>query len=322
MEELEEEGGGQELMKVKMLLLNRLAARDGELAMEKAMEEQGMLKMASAMGAMMGWMRSSPEAAYTWFQENSEDFSGGLGMGKIQIEGMYYATLAKKDFEGTMAKLDGMDSELRNTVIGQLAESFGTDVERRNQLLAKLHGDDEALENARRNIVTQLTWRDPQEALAFIEEQGVADEERTLLENNVTSMWAQTNPEEAIAWQSERLQGQEGAGDEIANSFSQWLAQDEAEAATWLQGQGEEFKTDNVFRSAGTGLEHRGNYERAAAWYEQVLDDSTRVASYSHVYDQWKNEDEQAANAWLENLPEADAASVRESLDGLETSEK
>ena len=53
MSDLEEVGGGQEMMAVRMMLLNRWAAKDGPAAMESVFEgDKGMMQMIGAMGAV------------------------------------------------------------------------------------------------------------------------------------------------------------------------------------------------------------------------------------------------------------------------------
>lgn len=310
MADLKEMGGGQEMMAVQMMLMNRWAAKDGEAAMTYAMEEQqGMMKMIGTMGVMMGWMRSDPEQAYAWVQENGDQLGGsGFGMGKEQLEAMYFASMAKTDFEGTMAKLDGMDSDMQEAVIEQMSQSYGLDVEKRTQLLDRLKagGNEELIEKARLTMVSQMAWQDPKAALAFIDSENPSESERESLEQSATSMWAHTDPAGALEWKSSRLRGQENAGNEIAGEFATWLVQDETAAATWLQGQGEEFKTDNVFSQAGASLAGQENFERSASWYEQVLDSNERKGGYQSLYENWKQEDPAAADAWLRTLPATD----------------
>lgn len=307
MAELKEMGGGQEIMSVEMMLMNRWAAKDGEAAMTYAMEEQqGMMKMIGTMGVMMGWMRSEPEKAYAWVQENGDKLGGaGFGMGKEQLEAMYFASMAKTDFDGTMAKLDGMDSKMQTAVIEQLSQSFGNDVERRTQLLDRLKagGDEELLQEARSAMVSQMAWQDPKAALAFIDSENPDKEQRESLEESATSMWTHTDPVGALEWKSAKLQGQENAGDEIANDFGSWIVQDETAAATWLQGQGEEFKTDRVFEQAAESLAALENFERSASWYEQVLDNEQRQTGYQNLYENWRTVDAAAADAWRSTLP-------------------
>lgn len=308
--DLKEMGGGQEMMAVEMMLMNRWAAKDGEAAMNYALkEQQGMMKMVGTMGVMMGWMRNDPEQAYAWVQENGDQIGGsGFGMGKEQLEAMYFASMAKTDFDGTMAKLDGMDSDMQEAVIEQMSQSYGLDVERRTQLLERLKsdGNEELLQKARSAMVSQMAWQDPKAALAFIDSENPTASERESLEQEATGMWSYADPAGAIEWKSEKLQGQENAGDEIAGEFGNWLAQDETAAATWLQGQGEEFKTDSVFLQAGASLAGLENYERSASWYEQVLDSNERKSGYENLYQNWKQEDAVAADAWKAKLPAAD----------------
>ena len=314
MADLKEMGGGQEMMAIEMMLMNRWASKDGLTAMTYAMEnQQGMMKMIGTSGVMMGWMRSNPEEAYAWVQENGDQLGGGMmGMGKVQLEAMYFATLAKTDFEGTMSKLDGMSKEVRAASVAQLAQSYGGDIEKRTQLLDRLKaGDDsELLSGARSAIVTQMAWHDPKSALAFIDSENPSDDERELLEASATAMWAHTDPAGAVAYKSEDLVGQESAGDQIASDFGAWVSQDEAAAATWLQGQGDEFKTDQVFEQAGQNLVNSNNYERSAEWYGQVADLDARQQGYRELYIRWSDSDDSAANQWKASLPEEDARSI------------
>ena len=329
--ELEEMGGGQEMMSVRMMMLNRWAAKDGLAAMESVFEgEKGMMQMIGAMGAMMGWMRSDPEQAYSWFQENGDRMGGSaMGIGKAQIEAIYFASKARTDFEGTMAELDGMEVAMQKTIVEQLAQSAGMDKERRNELLGylKSKGDDSLLDSARNNIVQQMAWHDPEGVIAFIESEGLDGENRRSLVDQATAMWSQSDPQGAVEFLGEELKGQENAGDQISDSFGRWVSQDEAGAAKWLATQTDEFKTDSVFRDAGNSLINSKQYERSAEWYGQILDDEQRGLGYQGLYIQWREDDQEAADAWQANLPPEDSElfvvpQVSEALEEVEAIEE
>ena len=302
MAELDEMGGGQEMMSVRMMLLNRWAAKDGPAAMESVFEgEKGMMQMMGGMGAMMGWMRNDPEQAYAWFQENGDRLNGGaMGMGKEQFEAMYFASKAKTDFAGTMAKLDGMESKTQKAVIQQLAQSAGADEERRTELLDYLKGKEDAslLKDARQTIVQHMSWQDPKAALAFIESENLDSKDENALVVTATTMWSATDPAGAVEFLSADLKGKENAGDEIANSFGAWVKHDEAEAAEWLAAQPDEFKTDAVFRDSGNQLMYSNEYERSAEWFGQILNEDQRRGNYTNLYNQWGAEDPESADAW------------------------
>ena len=309
---LDEMGGGQEMMAVRMMLLNRWAAKDGPAAMESVFEgEKGMMQMVGGMGAMMGWMRSDPEQAYSWFQENGDRLGGAaMGLKKEQVEAMYFANMAKTDFNGTMAKLDSMDGKTQKAVIEQLAQSGGMDEERRTELLDYLKGqeDDSLLNDARKSIVQQMAWQDPKGALAFIESEGLEGEMQDELIETTTSMWVRSDPQAALEYMSEDLKGNENAGDEIANDFGRWVREDEAGAAKWLAEQPDEFKTDKVFRDSGKQLMRNDEYERSAEWSRQILDEEQRKNNYTDLYSNWGEDDPEAAEAWKTGLPAEDQA--------------
>ena len=312
MAELDEMGGGQEMMSVRMMLLNRWAAKDGPAAMESVFEgEKGPMQMIGGMGAMMGWMRNDPEQAYAWFQENGDRLNGGaMGLGKEQFEAMYFASKAKTDFNGTMAKLDSMENKTQKAVIQQLAQSAAVDEERRTELLDYLKGkeDDSLLKDARRTIVQQMAWQDPKAALSFIESENLESSDKDELVVSATTMWSASDPAGAVEYLSADLKGTENAGDEIANSFGAWVKQDEAEAAEWLAAQPDEFKTDAVFRDSGNQLMYGKEYERSAEWFGQILDEDQRQGNYTNLYTQWGADDQEAADAWKESLPAEDQA--------------
>ncbi|MEM9080283.1 MAG: hypothetical protein AAGC74_06280 [Verrucomicrobiota bacterium] len=312
--DLEEMGNAQEMVAVHMMLLNRWAAKDGPKAMEAALEGKGMMKMVAGMGAMMGWMRSEPEQAYEWFQENGDRLGSGMGMGKNQFEAMYYAAKAKTDFEGTLGKLGEMDAGLKTAVIQQLAQSIGSDAEKRDELIASLResGDQVGLKQARTAIVGQIAWQDPQAALAFIEGEGVDGEQKRELTQTVTSMWGYSDPAGALDYVVTQV-GAEGEGmEQVSQSFGNWVKQDEAQASAWLQQQGESMQTDGVFESAGRQLMWSEQNDRAAEWYAQILDEETRHRQYEKLYREWSKDDQEAADAWKSGLPEEDLAAWAE----------
>lgn len=322
--DLEEMGGGQEKMAVRMMLLNRWAAKDGLAAMETILSgEKGMMQMVGAMGAMMGWMRSDPEQAYRWFQENGERLgSGAMGMGKDQVEAMYLANMAKTDFQGAMAKLDGLESHRQSSVVQQLAQTAVMDKDRRAELLnyLKEKEDDSLLKTARESIVQHMAWQDPRGALSFIEDEKLPSDEREKLIERATSMWGHADPKRAVEYLAKESQGQENAGEKISDGFGQWIANDEAGAAEWLSKQPDEFQSDEVFQSAGQQLYVQGKYERAAEWYGQILDEDSRKNHYTMLYGGWSERDAEAAEQWKNSLPPEDAldsSGVGETLESI-----
>jgi len=264
----------------------------------------------SMMGVMMGWMRADPEGAFSWVQNNGDELSGAsaMGMSKESFEAMYYAGLAKKDFQGTMAKFGSMSKKVQKAVLGNLTQSAATDIEKRDKLLSFVESqqDKKLLEETRKNIVSQMSWQDPEGALRFIKEQKLENAETKELEKNAISMWSYSDPQSALEWQSEKLVGEENAGDEISNTFGQWLSRDYEGASEWLAEQPEEFLTDDIFSNAGRQLMNEQSHEQASEWYAQVFDDESRKLQYETLYETWSSEDQEAADAWLEGLPEED----------------
>jgi len=257
--ELNEEGGGEAISTVRMMLLYSWATEDGPAAIESALKEEEMnsFSFGAVMGAMTGWMLSDPEQAYSWLQENGERLKENrFNMNSVQFEGMYYAGRAKTDFQGTMAELADMKTETQQAVIQSLVQSIGTDVERRDELMEHLKekGDEALLKETRRNIISQLSWQAPEEALSFIKSEALDDETEQDLMRQTTFSWSQSDPKGALEYLGEELRGKENAGDTISSSFGNWIAQNEAEAAKWLNEQPDEFKTDSVFQQAGARL--------------------------------------------------------------------
>ena len=303
-------GSGQEMMAVRMMLLNRWAAKDGPNAMKSILaQDKGMMRGIAAMGAVSGWMRAEPEQAYAWFKESGDELDlGGMGMSKEQVEGMYFAGLAKKDFEGAMARLDGMERKTKQAVIRQLASSAVGDPEQQSQLLDYLKegGDESLLKETRSTIVTSLAWQDPEGALAFIDSENLDPNRKEELVSQTVNMWQHSDPQGAVEYLEGEYRGDENAGEKVSTAFGRWVGQNEVEAAEWLENQPENFKTDSVFRDAGGSLLEGNNYERASEWYGQILDDDVRATNYQQLHSRWEAEDPDAANQWVSGLPESE----------------
>lgn len=297
--------GSMELSSVSSLIFSQWVKKDPYAAIQSAFsKKQGPLV---AKDAITFWMREDPEAAFEWVQNNPKKIkqAGGiLGVDQAELEAQYYINFASKNFESTLGQLDKMGRKTRGEVVKRLAKKAQEDPAQQKQLFAHLkQHNPELLKKARERFVSGLSYKEPHRALEFIESENLQPATQAKLERKVLSEWRLEDPETALKWEVEKFHGAEDIGDKVAKSFGEWVEKDEEQAAEWLTAQGEEYQTDSVFEEAGDGLLYKKDYERAALWFDQILDKNERESAFRNLYQEWQENDAEGAEQWRKQLP-------------------
>ncbi|MBK1881295.1 hypothetical protein JIN85_02645 [Luteolibacter pohnpeiensis] len=303
---LEKENESQGSLMTTAMLANQFGSKNGAAAADYFLSlEKPQERVTGFASAMVGWMRDDPESAYRWLQQHE----GNLGpeLNTRDLKAMYFSLKAKADYAGTVQQAFSLTGSDQTAVLKLLAEQSAPDAQQRTKLLDSLYqqGDEKLTRRVESQIIDELTRQNPSEAMSVLAGLQISEEHREELEKKSLNLWSNAAPKGAILWQQQNLVGQKNAGDQIADTFRNWVAKDEAAATEWLRSQGNEFKTDLIFKKAGEMLQDQ-NPEQAAKWQSQVLDDASRQQSYRKLYHRWRLQDPEAAEAWKNSLPTAD----------------
>lgn len=310
------EANQQIKMILQMMLINRWAKEDGQGAVEFAMEQtQPMLKMMAMMGGLMGWARQDPETAYAWYEENRDSLRGGM-MGRGQMDGMFFAALAQRDMDGAFGRLGKLDKNSQKQALTAMAGQMAMDPVKREEFLKHLeaHEDKKVRDETIMMMVSTWSWQDPEGAVKFIEGREFEEDQKKSLMDSVARSWANNDPERALAWRLENA-GDEEKGEVIADGFGNWIAQDQKGAEAWLAKQPAEVRSDELYASASRRLTWNSEFDQAITYAEKIEDEDARASQMGQLYRQWKSNDEEKAQEWLETLddPTREAIEARES---------
>lgn len=193
-----------------------------------------------------------------------------------------------------------------------------------NSTHANLRGSERSL------ILQAWTERDPDAAVAYLQENGAADWER----ETVLSTWATMDPQGAFAWATAAedegrvnnwvlgaMRGIAATNPELARDFLLQMDDNETRnrsmrdiqryvtqfgydyAESWISGISDPTLQNQASRRLADNLAEL-DPERAAQWNAAIADTNTRRDASERVSDVWARQDLDAARAWVEGLPE------------------
>jgi hypothetical protein len=264
-------------------------------------QEQPQLKMMGMMGGLMGWIRSDPDGAYTWYEENRDTAGKGMMMGPGGLDGMMFNALAQRDMQGAFAKLSGLDARAQKSALNSMAGSVGLDPVKRAEFLEGLEGieNEKARAEAITHMVSTMAWQAPADAVAFMESREWPEDERTRLEASIAQSWSNTDPEEAIKWQMRDLEEGAKIPDNVSNTFGTWVRNDPDSAEQWLNSQPEATHPDSLYRSAADQLRFAEDFQRSLDFALRMENADQRTQKAREIYQAWGTRDPDAADAWI-----------------------
>lgn len=308
------ETNAQVKMTLQMLLVNHWAKEDGREALEYVLAQSDTrMKGMGVMGGVMSWMRTEPNAAYDWYQENKSEIGGGIFGSSGMIEGMMIAAMGQNDMAGAFEKVATLSKESRMTALTTMGSQVGMDPRKRTEFLEHLEAfDDEKLtKQVMEGMVSTWAWQDPQGAADFIASGDFDDETQQELKDSVAQSWAHMDPKGAMEWSIENSEGAERL-ERVESTFATWVQQDPAGAGEWLQAQPEEMRSDDLYSTASQRLMYSQKFEQAVEFAGQIGDETVRLEKMRQVRQMWQASDEAAAQQWLESLDEPMREAVME----------
>ena len=300
-------------MVLRMMLISRWAKEDGRGAVEYGMElKQPMQKMTAMMGGLMGWAKTDPERAYTWYHENRDAMKGGM-MGKGVMDGVFFASMAQQDMTKAFTRLKDLKKSEQKTAIMMMSHSATMAPGKRGEFLAELDqiDDKEVRRSGMQGLVSQWVMQDPEGAVEFVESRDWEDGTGEEMRRSLASSWSQVDPEAALDWRLKTAENQENHGEAVASQFSRWMGQDAESASAWLRKQPEDLRTDALYGQTAEQLLRNNDYGQSVQWAEQIEDQEVRSRKMGRIYRDWKKDDEKAAQEWYDGLD----ASAREELE-------
>lgn len=314
LDELEDATSNPQIgMVLQMMLISRWAKQDGRGAVEYAMEiKQPMQKMTAMMGGVMGWAKTDPDNAYTWYQENRDELKGGM-MGKGMMDGIFFASMAQQDMKKAFTRLKDLNKSEQKTAIVMMSHGATMDPGKRQEFLAELDRieDKEVRRSGMQGLVAQWVMQDPEGAVEFVESREWEDGAGEEMRHDLASTWANLDPEAALDWRLKTAADQEDRSEALASQFSRWMGQDPEAASTWLRKQPEDLRTDALYGETAEQLRRNNDYGQSVQWAEQIENQDTRNEKLGRIYRDWKRDDEENAQEWFEGLD----ASVRDEVE-------
>ena len=300
-------------MALQMMLISRWAKQDGRGAVEYAKEiKNPMQKMTAMMGGVMGWAKTDPENAYTWYQENRDELKGGM-MGKGMMNGIFFASMAQQDMKKAFTRLKDLNKSEQKTAIVMMSHGATMDVGKRKEFLAELEQieDEEVRRGGMQGLVAQWVMQDPEGAVEFVESRDWEDGAGEEVRQDLASTWAHLDPEAALDWRLKSAADQENRSEAVASQFSRWMGQDPDAASEWLRKQPEDLRTDALYGETAEQLRRNNDYEQSVQWADQIENQDTRNEKLGRIYRDWKKDDEVKAQEWFDRLD----ASVRDEVE-------
>lgn len=229
------------------------------------------------------------------------------GPGALELESLYYLSLAQSSFSEVLTKLGEMSESTREEIVSSLATDWGLDPARREELMTQLRANHpEQIGTAVRAIIDNMSSQTPQQALEFIAEQNLESDLQQELVSQASGIWAESDPGGYLGWTIENGIGGDLEQQDFARIFGNWANQDEGAAAQWLVNQDPKYRTDEVYENVSRSLRLNNRYARAAEWSSQIFSEQERHRNIHELYRMWRNDDQRTADAWKEQLPQED----------------
>lgn len=284
------------------ILLTAWAKVDPTQALDYATENTGNRFARNTILAT--WSSTNPDAAIAWAEANHDNPERANPWLVGVIQGIAPNDLPKAT--GLMETLPR--SEERGQVLSSLATQLASeDPEEAKDWATSI--DDEGLRSSAYAFTADAIARNsPSEAAEWLAEVGDVDALNRASED-ITNDWYRENPEEAIAWVN--TLPPEAMSEAAEGIVGRVVREDPVEAAEYISNlatANPNANFDSSIRELVRGSARR-DPELAAVWVGGLSNTNEQTNYYRQVLRQWRSQDSDAANAWIEsnqaNLPES-----------------
>ncbi|MFO8027366.1 MAG: hypothetical protein R6U56_06860 [Opitutales bacterium] len=293
-------------------MIRSLLAQLAETAPTDALvmaEEMGSLRETERARAeiLEVWAKNDPAAALAWAEVELADEP--LRTRNSQLVAIYRG-YALNNPEAAFASALAMPSENRGQERMQnytLSEIIDQQIENGGLVDAKLQV--ELLEDGptKDRLVSELVdeWAsfDPEGAAAYVDSLG--EEVHGSVKARLLGEWAENDPAAAAAWLGEQEVDGQTLGRASTAIIREWTRYDMAASAEWLNSQPSSPELDRAVMSY-TYRAAQEDPANAMTWAESISSDRMRDRMMRHVADNWKNEDPESFQSYIDSTDLSD----------------
>ena len=291
-------------------LLKQLAATDPLAALDIA---NGLPSLRDAERArndiLQVWASHEPMAALAWADTELANVPADLRNAQMMaiIRG-FASTNPKGAFSYASALSEDTTSDLRykNRLLGEVIETQIRDGGVADaQATIALLPDGATKESLQRELITEWAKFDPASAASYVE--GLGSEATTNMKTALISEWAEYDPAAAAAWLGNLSTDDPAYGHASAQITREWTRYDLTASSEWLNSLPASPELDRAvatytFRAA------QEDPSTAMSWAESITNDGMRNRMMQQVAANWKNDDPETFNTYLDNSDLSDEA--------------
>jgi hypothetical protein len=296
--------GPQQKVMFAMLLLGRWAESDGPGALAYAEENfssKNPMMMSLKSSVVSSWAQSDPDAAWDWYLDQAEEGdvrSGPFGSGRSMAVMGIISSLATKDVDLAFERLASIeDSQDRQMAMQGLGQAIW-DESRRGEILAKIQSMEDPAEKslARQSVISQWSQIDPEGAIEW--SATLDGDEHSEVVKQIAQSLRWSDPERSGDLLLSEAKTPEDRSQAYSNTISSWVNNDPNGAGEWLGNQDQGPELDAARQQFAQSVAGK-DPESAMAWANAVIDAEKRTDAVRGVYQQWRGEDQEAADAAL-----------------------
>jgi hypothetical protein len=287
-------------MSLQTMLMNRWGKLNGQAAMEHVIAmENNKSRMASAMGTLMSWIKTNPEAVFLWYENNKEKMGGGRF--RNVYDGIIYRTMARHDLSRAMNQVKKIDNrQSKQIALVGIARSIAGEPEKLNSFIQLLddENDPEMKKEVMSSAMLQMAMTAPEDAKKHI--QNISDpEEQKEMVHKLVQRLSYSDPKTALTWGLEQSKDEAAQSDIVNKTLGSWAIQDPKKSGEWYDKQPDHLKSDEAISKASSMLSELGRYKDAFAWMQRGTDSEIMDMKKRHTYQKWLKYSPEKAKAWL-----------------------
>ncbi len=284
-------------------LLQQLAETHPLEALELANNIESMRASEDAKADILQtWASHDPNAALAWADVNLANVPQHIRNTQMSAIFRGYAELnAAAAFQAAL-HLDDSNAQAANLKQRALSEVIETQIRDGELFIAKQTieqlPDGDIKNDLMREMVGEWARYDPENAAAYVLSLG--EDAPTSLKNALINEWAESDPAAAAAWLSTLPEGDPAVGRATAEIIREWARYDLTASAEWLNSMPASAELDwavasYTFRAA------QEDPESAISWAESINNDRMRDRMTEQVAANWKQQDPQAFQQYLDD---------------------
>lgn len=288
-----------------------LAETNPQLAMERAQDFKGPIRLKAESAILDIWATKDPNGAWNWLQSfrpgNTEQFISVLetiGRSEPRSALSYAQKFADSRHEMRkdiyLAAITGITQAGAYSVATEFLEHLDIEPAIKGELISF--------------VASSWGVYEPQAAMQWLSKQ--PQELRAGAASRLSESWADVDPQGATNYAASVPSPESDPA--LQQSFSKWLATDSAAATAWLAAEPDQKNLDPLLSEVATQPELvNSQVKTALSWAERVTDPELRLSTVTTILSAFKQRDSRAALAYLQEitfLTDAERSQLKENL--------